>query len=67
MTIQLNGNAFEIDAETMTVAQLVAQLSPNGPPLLIERNGKAVLVSEFENEPVEDGDTIEAIRMVAGG
>ncbi len=67
MTIQLNGNAFAIEEEQLTVAQLVEKLSVNGPPLLIERNGRAVLVSEFDQEPVEEGDIIEAIRMVAGG
>jgi thiamine biosynthesis protein ThiS len=33
----------------------------------VERNLRIVARSEMEHEPVEEGDSIEIIRLVAGG
>jgi sulfur carrier protein len=67
MKITLNGKTYEIAEGVTTVSQLVAGLDIGKQPVLVERNGEAVLLREFENEPVADGDRIEVIRMVAGG
>ena len=67
MTITLNGKTHEVADEITTVAQLVSSLEIGKAPVLVERNGKAILAREFEMEPVADGDVIEVIRMVAGG
>ncbi len=67
MKLTLNGKSHEPAEGVATVAQLIASLDIGEQPVLVERNGEAVLSREFENEPVEDGDIIEVIRMVAGG
>jgi len=67
MKITLNGKTHAVAEVVTTVSQLIAGLAMGEQPVLVERNGEAVLAREFENEPVADGDVIEVIRMVAGG
>ena len=67
MKLTLNGKSHEFAEDVATVSQLIAGLDLGEQPVLVERNGEAVLAREFDSEPVEDGDVIEVIRMVAGG
>lgn len=67
MKITLNGSPREIAEETLTVAGLIRHLELGPAPVLVERNGLAVLSRDFPTEPVTDGDVIEIVRMVAGG
>lgn len=67
MKITLNGKSHELDENVATVSQMIAGLNIGEQPVLVERNGEAVLAREFDTEPVSDGDVIEVIRMVAGG
>ena len=66
-TIALNGARREIPEDVSTVSQLLAWLDLDPAPVLVERNGTAVLSREFAEEPIADGDRIEIVRMVAGG
>ena len=45
----------------------VASLPMGEQPVLVELNGNAILAREFENTRISEGDTVEVIRMVAGG
>ncbi len=67
MKIILNGTPREFPDGSLTVATLLEQLDLGPQPVLVERNGLAVLKREFDQEPVSDGDAIEIVRMVAGG
>lgn len=67
MKILLNGLEREIAEENLTVSGLLEALDLGSLPVLVERNGLAVLKREFDAEPVADGDVIEIVRMVAGG
>ncbi len=67
MKIVINGAEREFPDGTLTVAALLETLELGPQPVLVERNGLAVLSREFDQEPVENGDTIEIVRMVAGG
>lgn len=67
MKILLNGAEREFPGEPFTVSGLLEQLELGSYPVLVERNGLAVLRREFDIEPVADGDVIEIVRMVAGG
>ncbi|MEC8825604.1 MAG: sulfur carrier protein ThiS [Verrucomicrobiota bacterium] len=69
MTVTLNGKFFEVDAPTegVTISDFVSRLEIGKAPVLVELNGEAVLVREFESRQITDGDTVEVIRMVAGG
>jgi sulfur carrier protein len=67
MKIVLNGTLRELPDGPLTVTGLLAHLDLGPQPVLVERNGLAVLKREFEETPVADGDQIEIVRMVAGG
>lgn len=67
MKITLNGKPHEPAEGVATLSQLISGLNIGEQPVLVERNGEAVLAREFDSEPVADGDVLEVIRMVAGG
>ncbi|MCB1065119.1 MAG: sulfur carrier protein ThiS [Verrucomicrobiae bacterium] len=67
MTISLNGQSRDFDAETLSVDEMLARLGFTGHPVLVELNGEALLKSEFADRQVTDGATVEIVRMVAGG
>ncbi len=67
MKITLNGAPRELPDAELTVSQLLDRLALGPQPVLVERNGLAVLKREFDREPIIDGDAIEIVRMVAGG
>ncbi len=67
MQITLNGKPHEIKAETISISSLLSTLPLAGVPVLVEHNGTALLAREFEETPVKEGDSLEIIRMVAGG
>ena len=69
MTILLNGKPHTSDpgAETVSVREFLDRLEIGEQPVLVEVNGEAILVREFDDRFIRDGDTVEVIRMVAGG
>lgn len=68
LQVTLNGNAHTVESdEKITIAEFVATLEIGKQPVLVERNGEAVLTREFDQHFIEDGDVLEVIRMVAGG
>lgn len=64
--LELNGEPREIP-ENLTISGLLAHLDLAGQPLLIEQNGVALFKHEWSEKPVNAGDKIELIRVVAGG
>ena len=66
MTITLNGESRSI-AAVETIGALVRELNLVPATLLIEHNGLALHREEWNSRPVQDGDKIEIIRVVAGG
>lgn len=67
MKIVLNGSTRDVDAEISTVTALLEHLAMASQPLIVERNGDAVLRRDFPRTPVGDGDRFEIVRIVAGG
>ncbi len=68
ISITLNGKPHQLaDGPAPTIKSFVAGLEIGKQPVLVEKNGEAILVREFEEHLVEDGDVFEVIRMVAGG
>lgn len=65
MKITLNGEARDIGADSLPA--LIAELNLQPHALLVEHNGTALRPSEWENRPINEGDRIEFIRIVAGG
>jgi thiamine biosynthesis protein ThiS len=66
VTITLNGESRSI-AAVETIAALVRELNLVPATLLIEHNGLALHREEWNSRPVQEGDKIEFIRVVAGG
>ncbi len=66
VTIQLNGQPHALAPGT-TVTALLESLGFAGQPVLVERNGAAMFPRDFPATPLLEGDTLEVIRVVAGG
>ena len=65
-TVIANGKPVRIAAPTTIEAFLVSlDLHPRS--VVVEHNGEAVAPSEFPQRPVQPGDRIEIVRVVAGG
>jgi len=64
--ITANGKSFETYFPQTIEEFLVAQnLLPRS--VVVEHNGEAVAPSEFKSRPLSPGDTLEIVRIVAGG
>jgi thiamine biosynthesis protein ThiS len=66
MKLVINGTITEVPDSCQSVALLLAHLNP-GYPMLVERNGIALFPRELPTTPLQDGDRLELMRMVAGG
>jgi sulfur carrier protein len=66
IVVFLNGKARQIDPGTPLEA-LVASLKLTPRMVLVERNGRALLRSEWATTSLEHGDRLEILRVVAGG
>jgi sulfur carrier protein len=66
MMLVLNGKAREI-SDAKTISDLLSSLGLAEKQVLIEQNGHAVSRDNFSATSIEEGDTIEIVRMVAGG
>ncbi|HEY5753663.1 MAG TPA: sulfur carrier protein ThiS [Chthoniobacterales bacterium] len=64
--LELNGEPCDVP-ENLTISDLLAHLGLTGQPLLVEQNGIALFKNEWAEKPVNAGDKIELIRVVAGG
>ncbi|MFQ3578287.1 MAG: sulfur carrier protein ThiS [Verrucomicrobiia bacterium] len=69
MTILVNGASREVGSrnQDMTVEELIVELGQQGRPLIVERNGKALVRSEWAETNVHEGDRYELVLLVAGG
>jgi thiamine biosynthesis protein ThiS len=66
MEIVLNGERRRFDG-SLTIMGLLKQLDIDPDTVVVERNLNILNRDDHGSEPVEDGDTIEIIRMVDGG
>jgi sulfur carrier protein len=65
-TIIANGRPAQASLPCFLEDFLVAQgLHPRS--VVVEHNGQAVAPSEFKTRPLQAGDRIEVVRIVAGG
>ncbi len=64
--ITANDKKVEADLPTTIEGFLVAQrLLPRS--VVVEHNGEAVAPSEFARRPLQAGDRLEIVKIVAGG
>jgi thiamine biosynthesis protein ThiS len=66
LEIRVNGERRKVNAP-LTVGNLLESLRIKPQAVVVERNLNIVARSEVDREPVEEGDTIEIIRLVGGG
>ncbi|GED26318.1 sulfur carrier protein ThiS [Brevibacillus agri] len=67
MVVVLNGKTAELSAEINTVRALLASYSLQEKIVVVERNGKIIDRSQYEQTPIADGDRIEIVHFVGGG
>ena len=66
MEIRVNGETRQWD-RSLTVRDLLEALGVRPEGVVVERNLTIVPRERMAEEAVEDGDTIEIIRLVGGG
>ncbi len=66
MKLTLNGETRDIDS-CPTIADLLVSLELKEKMVLVELNCQAVQRLDFHSVKLRDGDTVEIVRMVAGG
>jgi sulfur carrier protein len=65
MHITVNGRRQSVNADN--IAKLVNNLDLSPETVLVEHNGVALLRSEWTQTPVADGDSVEILKVAAGG
>jgi thiamine biosynthesis protein ThiS len=66
MKLQLNGKLQEVP-ESESLLDLLGALHLPAKTVLIERNGHPVPRTEFATTGITEGDSVEIVRMAAGG
>ena len=66
MKVTANGHEREVP-EGLTLRDLLEHLSLRPDAVAVERNGEAVVRSEYGRVAVADGDRLEIVKAVAGG
>jgi thiamine biosynthesis protein ThiS len=66
MKLTLNGELREITT-AVTISDLLASLQLLGKLVLVERNGQPVQRSDFAVTKIAESDTVEIVRLSAGG
>jgi len=67
MKITINGAERDAAKVGLTVSALLEELGLTGQPVLVELNGQALFPREFPEATIEDGASLEIIRIAAGG
>lgn len=66
MTIRINGSTHRFETGC-TLPAIIKALGLAPETLLVEHNGTALHRSEWEGRPIAEGDTLELLRIAAGG
>ena len=66
MTIQLNGDPFDLDGP-ISVAELLASLKIDARRVAVELNLVVLKRAAFETTIVQPGDAMEIVNFVGGG
>lgn len=66
MRLTLNGQARDTETGT-TISDLLTSLQLAEKLVLVELNGQAVQRADFPATKLDEGDSLEIVRMVGGG
>ncbi len=67
MRIEINGEHRELSQSTMTLRDLIDELSLAPQRIAVEVNKRIVSRDNWESTSVADGDRIEIVHFVGGG
>ena len=67
MKIQLNNREEIIQADSMTIAQLLKEKKFSFSRLIIKINGKLINQTEYSTVAFQDGDRVDVIHLISGG
>jgi len=65
ITVQLNGRPHK--TRSGSLAELASEISPAPQTLLFEWNHQAISKAQWESTRLSEGDTIEVLKISAGG
>ena len=65
--VTINGDCHEFPAESISLEEVIAALDLEPRTLLIEHNGTALAREDWHGRPVAHGDSLEILRIAAGG
>jgi sulfur carrier protein len=66
ITLQVNGKQVELEAPTPLVLY-IEKLGVNPRTVAVEHNGEIIQRERFASVVLQQGDTVEIVRMVGGG
>jgi len=66
MQIIVNGDGRDIE-DTLTVGALLASRSLDVKMVVVEQNGEIVPRGQYDETPLQSGDVLEIVQMMAGG
>lgn len=66
MTITANGKSFDLESST-SLSDFLQSIGHQIGLVIVERNKQALSPSEAQDVVLEDGDTLEIVKIVAGG
>ena len=67
MKITLNNNNEELNAESLTIQQLLDIKKFTFKMLIIKVNGAIVKRDEYEKTEIRNGDNVDVIHLISGG
>lgn len=67
MKLVVNGEAFEVEADPVTVAAVVARLGLEGQRVAVEVNRRIIRRAAWAETALVEGDAIEVVHFVGGG
>ncbi len=66
IAVQINGKSREL-AGPVTVAKLLEDLGVDARIVAVELRGEILTRDQFPDATVQEGDTVEIVRMIGGG
>ncbi|BCX49185.1 thiamine biosynthesis protein thiS [Haloferula helveola] len=67
MTVTLNGGSRAFEPDSISLEALLGELDLGGKPVVVELNREPVLPSDYATTTIRDGDSLEIVRIAAGG
>jgi thiamine biosynthesis protein ThiS len=64
-TLTINGEERQSDA--LTIGDLLKSINVHPRTVVVEHNGQIIPRSNYESLPLNEGDRLEIVQMMAGG